>query len=64
VGKRLEKVENVLDCISAPILACVARSQTPRAYVPPELVDHLQQIVLALVEKKCFGFHNKVFPKS
>lgn len=55
VGKRLEEVKNVLDCISAPVLACVARSQTQRTYVPPELVDHLQQIVLALMERRCLG---------
>ena len=51
VGKRLERVKNLLDCISEPVFACVARSQTPRTYVPPVLVDHLQQIVLALLEK-------------
>lgn len=50
VGKRLERVKNVLDCISSPVFACLARSQTPRAYVPPELVDHLQQAVLHLME--------------
>jgi hypothetical protein len=52
VEKRLEKVENVLDCISAPVLACVARSQTPRTYVPPTLVDDLQQTVQLLMERK------------
>ena len=51
VGKRLERVKNLLDSISEPVFACVARSQTPRTYVPPVLVDHLQQIVLALLEK-------------
>ena len=51
VGKRLERVKNLLDCISEPVFACVARSQTPRTYVPPELVDHLQQIALALLER-------------
>jgi hypothetical protein len=63
VGTRIKKVENILDCISAPVLACIARSQTPRTYVPPELVDHLQQIVLSLVERRCFGLYNQVFPE-
>jgi hypothetical protein len=56
VEKRIKKVENVLDCISTPVLACVARSQAPRTYVPPELVDHLQQIVLSLIERKKLWF--------
>lgn len=46
VGKRLDKVKAVLDCISSPVLACIARSQRPRTYVPPGLVDSLQKIVL------------------
>lgn len=46
VGKRLERVKAVLDCISSPVLACIARSQKPRTYVPPGLVDSLQKIVL------------------
>lgn len=58
VGKRLERVKDVLDCITSPVLACIARSQTPRTYVPPELVDHLQQIVLLLIERKCLGLYN------
>jgi hypothetical protein len=52
VEKRLERVKDVLSYISSPILACIARSQTPRAYVPPEIVDHLQQTVLQLFERK------------
>ena len=46
--KRLERVRDVLSSVSSPVLACIARSQTPRAYVPPEIVDHLQQAVLRL----------------
>jgi hypothetical protein len=53
VRERLEGVGDVLDCVSAPVFACIARSQTPRTYVPPELVDHLQQIVLTLMERRC-----------
>jgi len=63
VGKRLEKVKDVLDCVSTPVLACIARSQTPRTYVPPELVDRLQQIVLALMERRYLCIYNRVFPE-
>lgn len=62
VAKRLERVKNVLDCISSPVFACLARSQTPRVYVPPELVDHLQQTVLHLMERRCYGLYTQVFP--
>lgn len=51
-GKRLERVRNVLDYVASPVLACIARSQTPRTYVPPELVDHLQHAVLHLIKIK------------
>ncbi|MFZ2535001.1 hypothetical protein, partial [Methanothrix sp.] len=33
IEKRLDRVKSLLECISAPVLACIARSQTPRAYV-------------------------------
>lgn len=46
VVRRLKRVKTVLDCISSPVLACIARSQKPRTYVPPGLVDSLQKIVL------------------
>ncbi|MDD1750500.1 MAG: UPF0489 family protein [Methanothrix sp.] len=61
VEKRLERVKDVLSYISSPVLACIARSQTPRAYVPPEVVDHLQQTVLQLIERKGFELC-KMFP--
>ena len=64
VGRRLERVKDVLDCLSAPVLACVARSQTPRTYVPPELVDYLQQTVMHLIERRCFGLYNQIFPEK
>jgi hypothetical protein len=51
VGKRLEKVKRVLDCVSSPAFICLARSQNPKAYVPPEKVDSLQSIVLNLLER-------------
>ncbi len=52
LAKRVERVLAVLECVLSPALACIARSQTPRAYVPPELVDCLQDIALQLVELK------------
>lgn len=48
--KRLNRAKSLLECISSPVLACIARSQTPRAYVPPELVDELQEAALSLME--------------
>lgn len=53
VGKRLKRAKKVLECVTSPVLACIARSQTPKAYVPPELVDSLQKMVLHLMEGKC-----------
>jgi hypothetical protein len=58
VEKRLERVKDVMSYISSPVLACIARSQTPRAYVPPEIVDYLQQTVLQLFERKSFEHYN------
>lgn len=53
IGRRLVRAKRVLGCITSPVLACIARSQTPRAYVPPDLVDSLQEMVLHLIEEKC-----------
>ena len=53
IEKRLKRVKSLLECISSPVLACIARSQTPRAYVPPDLVDELQDAALRLLEMKC-----------
>lgn len=47
---RLKRAKSLLECISSPVLACIARSQTPRAYVPPELVDELQEAAFTLME--------------
>jgi hypothetical protein len=51
LSSRLDKTKKVLDCIPSPVFACIARSQTPRAYVPPALVDHLQETIVSLIEK-------------
>jgi hypothetical protein len=50
VDERLKRVRQVVESVSAPEFVCIARSQNPRTYVPPEVVDHLQSSVLGLVE--------------
>lgn len=52
IGLRLNRVKSLLESITSPVLAGIARSQVPRAYVPPELVDELQQAALNLMEMK------------
>jgi hypothetical protein len=49
-AKRLEKARRILECVDSPQLACVARSQTPRAYVPARVVDSLEGAVLDVIE--------------
>jgi hypothetical protein len=51
LSRRLDRSEEVLDCVPSPSFACIARSQTPRAYVPPSLVDRLQEKALSLIER-------------
>jgi hypothetical protein len=53
IEKRLKRVKSLLECISSPVLACIARSQTPRAYVPADMVDELQEAALCLMKRKC-----------
>jgi len=48
--KRLGRVEHVLECVSSPAFACIARSQTPRRYVPSEMVDSLQEAATNLIQ--------------
>ncbi len=50
IAKKIEKIKHVLGHIPSPVFACIARSQTPRAYVPPEFVDKLQEMALGLIE--------------
>ncbi|MDD1742849.1 MAG: hypothetical protein LUQ47_05895 [Methanotrichaceae archaeon] len=50
VGERLRKSKQILECVPSPIFAGIARSQTPRTYVPPEIVDDLQNEALRLIE--------------
>jgi hypothetical protein len=51
LSQRLEKSKEVLGCVPSPLFAYIARSQTPRAYVPPPLVDRLQKMVTSLIER-------------
>jgi hypothetical protein len=51
LSRRLYKSKEVLDCVPSPSFACIARSQTPRAYVPPSLVDRLQEMAMSLIER-------------
>ncbi|MFB3765822.1 MAG: hypothetical protein ACE14P_11345 [Methanotrichaceae archaeon] len=50
IAEKIEKIKIVLGHIPSPIFACIARSQAPRTYVPPELVDKLQEAALDLIE--------------
>lgn len=50
VSRKIEKIKHVLKCIPSPIFACIARSQTPRPYVPPEIVDQLQETAMNIIE--------------
>lgn len=47
--KRLGRVKSLLECASSPSFACIARSQTPRRYVPREMVDGLQEAATNLI---------------
>ena len=51
VGKRLAGIRSVLESVPRPAFVCLARSQTPRSYIPAELVDRLQEAALGLVRE-------------
>lgn len=60
VDKRIKRMKDLLECVSSPILALVVRSQNPRAYVPPILVDCLQETAVHLIERKYMGVSNSL----
>lgn len=64
IEKRLKKAKNLMECVSSPVLACIARSQTPRTYVPPELVDELEEAALRLIETKYQSHQRQAFPSG
>jgi hypothetical protein len=49
LAERIESIKCLLEHVSSPLFACIARSQKPRAYVPPDTVDCLQKRALDLI---------------
>lgn len=54
VGRRLASARRVLESVDRPVFICLARSQTPRSYIPADLVDKLQDAALGLI-KEIYG---------
>ncbi|MDM7935754.1 MAG: hypothetical protein QUS08_10245 [Methanothrix sp.] len=52
--ERLERVRRVLQGTPMPAFVCLVRSQRPKAYVPPDRVDDLEEIALGIIES-AFG---------
>jgi hypothetical protein len=51
VKKRLGGVRRVLESVARPAFICLARSQTPRSYVPEKIVDRVQESALGLIRE-------------
>ena len=49
--KRLAGVRRVLESVARPEFICLARSQTPRSYVPAKIVDRVQESALGLIRE-------------
>jgi hypothetical protein len=49
--KRLAGVRSILESGARPESICLARSQTPRSYVPTKIVDLAQESALSLIRK-------------
>ena len=49
--KRLAGVRKVLESVAWPQFICLARSQTPRSYVPERIVDRVQKSALDLINE-------------
>jgi hypothetical protein len=49
--KRLAGVRRVLESVGGPQFICLARSQTPRSYVPAKFVDMVQKSALGLINE-------------
>ena len=49
--KRLAGVSRVLESVARPEFICLARSQTPRSYVPAKFVDRVQESALNLIRE-------------
>jgi hypothetical protein len=51
---RLAGVRRVLESVAGPQFICLARSQTPRSYIPAQIVDRVQDLALGLI-KEIYG---------
>jgi hypothetical protein len=51
IKKRLVGVGKVLESVARPQFICLARSQTPRSYVPAKIVDKVQESALGLINE-------------
>jgi hypothetical protein len=49
--KRLADVRKVLESVARPQFICLARSQTPRSYIPAKIVDNAQKSALGLIRE-------------
>jgi hypothetical protein len=49
--KRLAGVAQVLQSVTRPAFICLARSQTPRSYVPERIVNQVQESALRLINE-------------
>lgn len=51
IKKRLAEVLKVLDSVERPQFICLARSQTPRCYIPERIVDRAEKSALDLINE-------------
>jgi hypothetical protein len=51
INDRLAGVRKVLEIVASPQFICLARSQTPRSYIPAEIVDRAQESALKLIRE-------------
>jgi len=51
VKKRLAGVRSILESVARPQFICLARSQTPRSYIPAKVVDRVQESALGLIKE-------------
>ncbi|MGV8174317.1 MAG: hypothetical protein ACP5OU_01295 [Methanothrix sp.] len=49
VPRRLWSMERLLERVPRPAFICIARSQTPRSYIPAGAVDMVQEAALGLI---------------
>jgi hypothetical protein len=49
--KRLAGIRRVLESVAGPQFICLARSQTPRSYIPAKIVDRVQELALGLIKE-------------